>query len=299
MPAALPACSDNSLHQNIESVRQYMDAAFRAAPTPSQLAFCKTYILSDQPIEACKSRTQRIRLAKQTWQSVVQRVQMMLDVIACTLEGRPGFSVADECYQPCSRRIVVQVMGQLGATLQGQITVHSDDAQRPKCRWHLSAERQNEVQELLGGGVLIAASPPWYQALLAKYELALRAGKSTLAAASNKRSRATVFQTQSEPNAAAFRPGSSPSSKRTCRAEGIACSERTAPVWQQQTPPSLVPSQQASPSTQQHGAPPSSGGPACKLGRQRPARSHQPHHLRLHRLLHRLRQLCTAFADTV
>ena len=31
MPAALPACSDNSLHQNIEFVRQYMDAAFLAA----------------------------------------------------------------------------------------------------------------------------------------------------------------------------------------------------------------------------------------------------------------------------
>ena len=134
-----------------------MHAAFRAAPKPSQLTFCKTYILSVQPIAACKSRTQRMRLAKQTWQAVVQSVQMMLDIIACTLEGRPGFPVADECYQPCSRRTVVQVMKQLGATLQVQITVHSDDAQRPKCRWHLSAERQNEVQELLG---LNAASPP-------------------------------------------------------------------------------------------------------------------------------------------
>ena len=157
-------------------------------------------------------------------------------------------------------------MEQLGATLQVQITVRSDDAQRPKCRWHLSAERQNEVQELLDGGVLNAASPPWYQALLAKYELALRAGKSTLAAASNERSRATVSQTQSEPNAAASRPASSPSSKRTCRVAGIARSERTAPVWQQQAPPSPVPSQQVSASTQQHGAPPSSGGASLQAG---------------------------------
>ena len=64
---------------------------------------------------------------------MVQSVQMVLDVIACTLEGRPGFPVADKCYQPCSRRTVVQVMEQLGATLQVQITIHSDDAQRPKC----------------------------------------------------------------------------------------------------------------------------------------------------------------------
>ena len=160
MPAALPACSDNSLHQNIEFVRQYMDAAFRAASKPYQLAFCKAYSLSDQPITACKSHTQRIRLAKQTWQAVVQRVQMMLDIIACTLEGRPGFPVADECYQPCSRRTVVQVMEQLGATLQVQINSHSDDAQRPKCRWHLSAERQNEVQELLGVECSVASMLP-------------------------------------------------------------------------------------------------------------------------------------------
>ena len=114
--------------------------------------------------------------------------------------------------------------------------------------------------------MLSAASPPCYQALLAKSELALRASKSTIAAAGNKRSRATVFQTQSEPNAAASRPASSPASKRTRRAAGIACSERTAPAWQQQAPPSPVPSQQASPSTQQHGAPPSSGGASLQAG---------------------------------
>ena len=103
MPAALPACSDNSLHQNIAFVRQYTHGcSISCCSNVLSAGFLQDGHLSDHHFAGCKSRTQRIRLAKQTWQAMVQRVQMMLNVIACTLEGRPGFSVGDECYQPCN-----------------------------------------------------------------------------------------------------------------------------------------------------------------------------------------------------
>ena len=151
---------------------------------------------------------------------------------------------------------------------------------------HLTAERQNEVQELLDGGVVNAAPPPWYQALLAKYELALRAGKSTCCkqqaqmCPKHRVSPMLLLPAQyAARRASALAVWQALHALSALRRYGISrrrhhrCHNSRHP----QAHDSMVRRLQAE-------------GPACKLGRQRPARSRQPHHLRLHSALLRRTQ---------
>ena len=168
LPPSLPDCSDSSLLHNMLFVQMFMNALCRSHTDRQQLQFSRKFILSEEAAGSAKAAAERKLAAQRTFQGTVQALRMMLDALACTLEGSKGFLVADQGYVPAARSVVEKVMEELGSEASVQITVLSDQNGRPRCRCEWSANRKAEHAHALQNATTNTASSKWFCELAGK-----------------------------------------------------------------------------------------------------------------------------------